>query len=179
MKTTVADFGNLYGTIDERILDAALRASNALSDIGVRHALIGGLAVGAYGYVRATRDIDFLLHDEGFEHRSSGILTLKAGVPIESNGVRVDTLSEPDVNVESASTFVWPGGRMIPIPVLHLGPLVFLKLKAYRRRDQEDVVELLRCGVNAAEILEYLESKGNVLSLERFETLMDRAGEDE
>jgi hypothetical protein len=45
-------------------------ASATLSELGVRHALVGGLAVGAWGYPRNTRDIDFLVGEEAFVHRA-------------------------------------------------------------------------------------------------------------
>jgi len=37
-----------------------LNASNALTKIGVPHALIGGFAMASYGHHRTTVDVDFL-----------------------------------------------------------------------------------------------------------------------
>ena len=37
-------------------------AHRALSEIGVEHALIGGLSLGGYGVHRATMDVDLLIH---------------------------------------------------------------------------------------------------------------------
>lgn len=39
----------------------------SLAKEGVRYALVGGLAVAVYGGVRATRDIDFLVHPDDAE----------------------------------------------------------------------------------------------------------------
>lgn len=40
--------------------------SEALTSLGVRHALVGGLAVGVHGHPRATKDIDFIVGAEAF-----------------------------------------------------------------------------------------------------------------
>jgi len=50
------------------ILDA-IESSRRLGELGIPHALIGGVAVGLYGHVRATRDVDFLVGDEAFEKK--------------------------------------------------------------------------------------------------------------
>ncbi len=42
-------------------------SSLQLTCAGVRHVLIGALAVGAWGYPRASKDVDFLVGDEAFD----------------------------------------------------------------------------------------------------------------
>jgi hypothetical protein len=49
----------------------------ALADHGVRFVVVGGLAVGAWGYVRATRDVDVMLAD-GEENWSAAAVALRA-----------------------------------------------------------------------------------------------------
>ncbi|MCA9491982.1 MAG: hypothetical protein KC621_18745, partial [Myxococcales bacterium] len=44
----------LERVVAPRVLEDALRVSGALSDLGVPHALVGGLAVGLHGHPRAT-----------------------------------------------------------------------------------------------------------------------------
>src|SRR5262245_7034073 len=119
------DIALLEGVIDARILGAARMASEAMTRSGIRHVLIGCLAVGAYGYVRATKDVDFLVGSEGFEHHGGGIVTLK--VPIEVNGVPVDSLAEDALRDEMDSPVESRG-----IPVVSVGALFLLKLKAHR-----------------------------------------------
>ncbi len=61
-------------------LDPMKLASEALTRAGVRHVVVGDLAVGANGYPRATKDVDFLVGSEAFEHHAGGLVTLRAGV---------------------------------------------------------------------------------------------------
>ena len=51
----------LEGVVAREVLDAMRIASLALKRAGVRHVVVGGLAVGANGFPRATRDVDFLV----------------------------------------------------------------------------------------------------------------------
>ena len=56
----------LKGVVAPELIARAERVSRLLTELGVPHSLIGGLAVGAHGHVRATRDIDFLVGDQAF-----------------------------------------------------------------------------------------------------------------
>jgi hypothetical protein len=62
----VPDLTLVEGVVSDKILRAAHAASSAYTKLGIRHALVGGLAVGAYGYARATKDVDFVVGDEAF-----------------------------------------------------------------------------------------------------------------
>jgi hypothetical protein len=169
----VPDFSLLEGVVAPRILQAARDASSSMHRAGIRHALIGGLAVGAYGYVRATRDVDFLVDDHAFEHHGGGIVTHKPGVPIAVHGVAVDVLSDP----AAASVLdnpIYSDG----VPIVDLEALIYLKLKAHRRRDQEDVVELLRAGYDESRIRAYLKKHGPEL-VDRFSEWVRLADEEE
>jgi hypothetical protein len=167
------DFKLLDGVVSTRILDATIQASKALDKLGVRHALIGGLAVGCYGYPRATKDVDFLIGDEGFEEHGGGIVTFKDGMPIFVNGVVVDVLADETVEDQVEEPIESEG-----IPIVDPEALVYLKLKAWRRRDQEDVVQLLKKGLNDRPIREYLQDVAPDL-VEKFDELVDRADDAE
>ena len=39
--------------------DATVKTASQLDHLGIRCALAGGLAVGAYGYIRTTADVNF------------------------------------------------------------------------------------------------------------------------
>jgi hypothetical protein len=151
MSKTRPDLHLLDDVVAQRILDAAHEASKKLKAAGVRHALIGGLAVGAYGYPRATKDVDFLMGDEGFEHHGP-LISFKYGMPISVNGVAVDLLPADilDKELDSVKT---SGG----IPIVEPEVLIYMKLKANRRRDQQDVVALLRAGLDRRKVRAYLE----------------------
>lgn len=177
----VPDFKLLEDAVAPRILDAARAASKALTAAGIRHVLIGGLAVGAWGYIRATKDADFLVGPEAFEQHAGGIVTFKPGVPIEIGGVPVDLLmvdrvGELDMDQEDPL-------KSRGIPIVDIELLVYLKLVAFRRRDKEDVVALLKAGHNDREIRTFLENTrsfwaGSHDLLDRFEELVRFADED-
>jgi hypothetical protein len=147
-------------------------AARALAALGVRHALAGGLAVGAYGYPRATQDVDLLVGDEAFERRPGGLVTLKPGVPIEVDGVAVDLLS-----AGAGEEFLERALPSRPSEVPAVVPaeaLVYLKLKSPRLRDRADVVELLKAGLAAPGVRRYLERFAPAL-LARFDDCVAQA----
>jgi hypothetical protein len=80
----------LEGVVAQEVLDAMRVASATLKRVGVRHVVVGGLAVGANGFPRATKDVDFLVGDEAFERHPGGLVTLRPGVPFQVNRVAVD-----------------------------------------------------------------------------------------
>jgi hypothetical protein len=51
-------FEALADAVAPKVLLDAVDASRRLSELGVPHALIGGLAVGVHGHPRATKDVD-------------------------------------------------------------------------------------------------------------------------
>ena len=91
-RVNLMDLKEVFRFAARRVRDAAIKSAAQLNGLGIRYALAGGLAVGAHGYVRATVDVNFLLGEEAFEHHGS-VVTFKAGVPIEVDGVRIDYLS--------------------------------------------------------------------------------------
>lgn len=139
----------LEGIVSQRVLDAMRGAANAMAGMGVRHLVVGGLAVVANGYARTTSDVDFLVGEEAFTHHDGGIVTVR--VPIQVHGVAVDCLSiaadEPYL-VEALST---QPGTFAPAPVL-----VYLKLKSPRLKDRADIVELVKAGIDIVACREYL-----------------------
>lgn len=155
MATETPDISLLEGVVAPRILEAMILASAQLRHAGVRHALVGGLAVGAYGYPRATRDVDFLVGDEAFEFWPSGIITMRPGVPISIGNVAVDSLSiaegESYLNAAVDAPHMNRG-----IPVAPVEVLIYLKLKSPRQKDAADIVELLKAGVDEGVVNAYL-----------------------
>ncbi len=166
------DLNSVFEFVSPKIRDAALKTAAQLSHLGIRHALVGGLAVGAHGYVRATKDVDFLVGDEAFEHHGV-LVTFKSGVPIEVDGVRIDYLSPAalGVHMESALDAVT---ESVGVKVIGVEPLIFMKLLARRRQDLLDVVEVLKAGANARLIRSYLEEKSPEL-LESFDRLVEES----
>lgn len=117
--------------------------------------LVGGLAVGAHGYVRATTDVDFItrlplteacarLKAHGFaaELRRGDVLEgdfpcVKATV----DGTRVDVMP-PIVAIEWERAIELPIGRRVRLRVVDLAGLIRLKMRAGGPKDLMDVAAL-------------------------------------
>ena len=146
---TTPDRTLLKGIVSPRVLEAMQRASEVMAALGVRHTVVGGLAVGANGYPRTTVDVDFLVGEEAFEHHAAGVVTLR--VPVEVNGVAVDCLSiAPDELFLVKAVGVTPGS-FAPAPVV-----VYLKLKSPRAKDRADIIELIKAGIDLNACRRYL-----------------------
>ena len=137
-----------------------------LDELDIPYAILGALALNAYGYLRATVDVDVLLTREGLERFKAaslgrGYLEKFPG----SRGVR-DTERRVDIDVVLAGEF--PGdGRPKPVSfpdpragtvggaafrLVSLRTLIELKIASgmtapHRLKDLADVIELIR--VNA------------------------------
>jgi hypothetical protein len=162
---TKPDLSLLVDVVSPKVLEARTLASEALATAGVRHVVVGGLAVGANGHPRATKDVDFLVGDEAFEHHGK-LVTLRAGLPFQVDGVAVDYLS-PDADegfLEAALTS--PPGSVIDAPAL-----VYLKLKAMRMQDRADVVALIKASLDVDACRAYLRAHAPTF-VERFDALV-------
>jgi len=63
----VSSFEDLAEVVAPQVLLDAIRVGDRLTELGVPHALIGGLAVGLNGHPRATKDVDYMVGPEAFE----------------------------------------------------------------------------------------------------------------
>jgi hypothetical protein len=149
---TKPDPGALQGVVSDRVLKAQQVASAILARAGVRHVVIGGLAVGANGYPRATRDVDFLVGSEAFITHEGGVVTIHPEVPFQVNGVAIDLLSPQPGEDFLEATLAAPPGSFVEAPVL-----VYLKLKSPRHKDRTDVIEMIKGGIDAGACRDYLE----------------------
>jgi hypothetical protein len=157
-----------------RVRDAALQAAAQLQALRIRYALAGGVAVGAYGYLRATGDVDFLVGDEAFEHHGA-LVTFKPGVPIQVGGVLIDYISARTLGA-NVETLLQNPPQSAGLPVVPIEVLIYMKLVAGRRKDQLDVVELVKAGANPASLRNYLQQHASDL-LPLFEQLAREAQE--
>jgi hypothetical protein len=142
--------------VAEPVRAAMTEAGRRLGELGIRHAIVGGLAVGVYGAPRNTTDVDFLVGIEAFEG-SGLVLTHRAGVPVRVGEVAVDLIPAEEPALERAlaeGTEVAPNLRVVPLPVL-----IQMKLRALRPHDQDDVLRLIQAGADLGEIREYLRTE--------------------
>lgn len=169
------DLNDIFRFVAPEVRTAAIQTSEQLKKIGVRHALAGGLAVGAHGYVRATTYVDFLVGEEAFESHG-GLVTFKAGVPIEVGGIRIDYLSPVALGAHMERALE-QAPQSLELAVVPIEALIYMKLVAKRRKDLLDVVELLRRVTCEKAISDYLQTHSPEL-LPLFHTLSAEALED-
>jgi hypothetical protein len=119
--------------------------------------LVGGLAVGAHGYVRATADVDLIVKGSLGSVRArlkrNGIqASLHRGHPAEGDfpclkgtlaGVPFDIMP-PLVSLDWQRAVRVPVGQNEALPIVDLGGLIRLKLRAQGPRDLLDVAALVR-----------------------------------
>jgi hypothetical protein len=168
---SVPNVARMNGVVAPCVLAAMRITDKILTKAGIRHVLVGGLAVGAYGYPRATDDADFLVDDTAIVRRH-GVSSMRPEIPIDVRGVSVDTIwaNFPEEYGAIASSPVGGSGiRVAPIAVI-----VAMKLRARRRRDDGDVVELLVRGVDENAVRTAL-SKFDVGLVGRFDQLAEQA----
>jgi hypothetical protein len=146
------DLGAVLQLLAPKFTEAILGASERLREMGVRHALVGGIAVGAHGEPRNTKDVDFLVGNEAFDTRGV-VLSFREGLPIRVAGVDVDLIPEfedapedavflPEVQDLSSAT-------VDQVPVAPVEIVAYMKLRAYRLQDRADLLNLLQSGHGA------------------------------
>lgn len=149
---------------------AAEEISREFSERGIRHAIVGGLAVVAHGYARSTADVDILVTEaERVQGRPLGI----PGVSFEKSGVPVDVLfiEKHERFLRDAVTEAEGTPPIIPFPAL-----AYLKLKAGRAKDFADLVELLKADpTKVAPAREWLHRNTPFWIASRFENVVSAA----
>lgn len=134
------------------------RMARRLEKAGIPYAVVGGMAVNAHRYERTTKDVDFLLTQEGFAEFAQRFVK-RLYTPVPDRPFRfVDRTSRITIDILVTGNFPGsgdPGPIAYPDPeavgevvdrirVLNLVTLIELKLAARRHRDFGDVVELIR-----------------------------------
>ncbi|MDX1520056.1 MAG: hypothetical protein R3264_00335 [Anaerolineae bacterium] len=166
------NLNDVFQFVAPKVREAAIKTAAQLDHLGIRYALAGGLAVGAYGYIRTTAVVDFLVGEEAFEHHGL-VVTFKPGVPIEVDGIRVDYVSSISLGEQMEAVLDHPltseGIAIVPVEAL-----IYMKLVAKRRKDQVDVIELIKAGANVKSTQQFLEQFASDL-LPLFEELLSEA----
>ncbi len=142
----------LAQVVSPAILQRAARVSRLLTELGVPHALIGGLAVGVHGHPRATKDVDFLVGPEAFE-RTSPFAVYREELKEIARVGETDIMAAPEKYPALSEELRLEDD----LPVVSLRGLVLMKLDANRARDREDVRVLVAAQpTRQSEILSYL-----------------------
>lgn len=177
MKRPGADLKPVAEVVSAGVWRAMIDGSSLLTSLGIRHALVGGLAVGAHGWPRATRHVDFLVDDSAWLKTEAGLVVMRAGLPIEAHGVPIDTLSirEDEKHLESAITSAEVSEG---VPVAPVEAVVYMKLASPRAKDRVDVIELIKAGLDRDRVRRYLEAFAPQMK-ERFESAVQTAESEE
>lgn len=165
-KSALGSFGALEEGSKRPVVEVAREVSDRLRQRGVPHALVGGLAVGAHGWERYTKDVDVLVPSTRRDVlRTAARSTLYRldimraplrGIRFYRHGVAVDTMQPLPSGKFLDAELVLPAAGEAP-PVIGLPALVYMKLASNRAKDRADVVELLKAGRDAG-VREYLDA---------------------
>jgi len=158
----------------EHLWAALLNGARCLNELGAHYVVGGGLAMGMHGRERATKDVDFFLV-ENPDHLAPVIQALKTRdffphtieqpsfMPpdalfwwqpfqyglTDAPPVDVDLLvSEHEFAAFLHATGLEQEVQGVRLRVLSAEGLILLKLKAYRLRDQDDLIFLFRANPN-------------------------------
>ena len=138
-----ASIDNLHACVSQITIDGIRIVSSILTRQGIRHALVGGMAVACHGYPRTTDNMDFAVRECAFEYHDK-ITLLRAGLPVKYMGIRVNYVTfTTKVEKELLEQYL-----VVPslnyVPVMPLGPLIAMKLMASRLKDKADICEMLK-----------------------------------
>ena len=146
-----------------KVHETLRRVSQRMTDLGIPHAVVGGLALFEYGFRRFTEDVDLLVTTEGHQRTHAELEGRGYLPPFDGSKHLRDT--ETKVKIEFLKTGQFPGdGLPKPIafpdpeqvavmidgiPYITLVTLIELKLasgmtKPDRMKDLTDVLELIK-----------------------------------
>lgn len=145
--------------LSEGMRAAVLAACDAYAALGVPYALVGGLAAGARGRPRFTKDVDFLVGEEAFT-RSGLIISFAKPMPLQAGDVAIDPIPLPDdprrkevlAQALAGAEIDDTTGRRVPI--LTGTWLAYMKLASPRGKDRDDIVGMIQTGTVDREALE-------------------------
>ena len=186
----------------DRVHQTMRRVAETLERVGIKYAIIGGMAVNAHHHERTTKDVDFLLSAEGL--RTLRQLASNAGFDPSPGRPRrfVDRITGVAFDVLVTGMFPGsgaPGPIAYPNPadvsqsvdqfqVVNLPTLIQLKLAAHRYQDFADVVNLIRANsldeglqlqLHPSVRDDYIECLEEKRREDEYEARQDQAGEDE
>lgn len=147
-----------------------------LGGLGIPYAIVGAMALNAYGYVRATVDVDVLLTRDGLDRFRTTFLGRGYVEKVPGGRGLRDTVHNVDIDVLIAGDYPGDGAEKpvaFPDPeeaaivgerfsLLPLEKLIELKLAAgmtapHRLRDLADVLDLIRVNGLPAALSEELD----------------------
>ncbi len=213
MHQTTQRIDRLSPRTEERFVDGARQAASffmsksnvhltlerlvdRLTRLEIPHAIVGALALNAYGYQRTTTDVDVLVRPEGLEAFKKAYLGRgymerfpgSKGLRDTVQNVKIDVLLSGDYpgdGKEKPVAFPDPADAAVRgerFALLPLETLIELKLASgmtapHRLRDLADVIELVRVNALPRELAESLDPYVRDKYLELWQAA--QAGDDE
>jgi hypothetical protein len=146
----LVSINNLKSIASPALHTAASEVSEMLRHSGVRHVVVGGVAVSCNGYARTTSNVDYAVGPCAFEYRNKALF-LRADLPVKYLGIPIHYVapSNPFEQAMLEQYLVIPDKGQVPI--LPIKPLVVMKLISRRHKDLADLVELLKRWVKEIE----------------------------
>ena len=135
------DLKQQFEVVHPDITQATRVASAKLAELGVRHVLVGGMAVGAYARPRATKDVDFMVGPEAWPTEGV-IVSAIPGLPFRVGKIDVDTLMAPG-EAPGIVEALERGITSENIPIVPPEVLILMKVIAGRAQDIADIHALL------------------------------------
>ena len=149
----ICSIDNLTGCVPQTQIEGLRAVSEIFRKNGVKHVVVGGLAVGANGYLRNTNNIDFLVDDNAFIYRDK-VIYVRSDLPIKYFGTRVNWISmAPSEKPIFGKYLMLPARDQVPI--MPVEPLVAMKLIAGRHKDRTDIIELVKVLADTSSIVEF------------------------
>ena len=146
----LVSINNLKSVASLALHTAASEVSAMLRHSGVRHVVVGGVAVCCNGYSRTTSNVDYAVGTGAFESRNKA-LYLRPDLPVKYLGIPVHYVA-PTNSFEQAMLEQY---MVIPdwgqVPILPIKPLIVMKLISHRHKDLADLVELLKRRISEIE----------------------------
>jgi len=150
----ICSIDNLMGCVPQTQIDGLRIVSEVFRKTGVKHVVVGGLAVGANGYLRNTNNIDFLVDSNAFIFRDK-VEYVRSDLPIKYFGTRVNWVSlAPSEEPIFGKFLLLPTQGQVPI--MPIEPLIGMKLIAARHKDRTDIIELIKVRSNLTSITEFV-----------------------
>lgn len=145
-----------------------------LEEAGIPFYVAGGIAVGAYGEPRATKDIDILLPLN--EWTKSGSLILVP--PVDTSDLsKVELIVMPQQIQELESVAIDTAKKWEDVSFVSPEVLTVMKLEAFRLQDQADIAALLEAGLDeraVLDVIEHLQPERQHSLLSRFKDVLER-----
>lgn len=151
---SICSIDNLTGCVPQTQIDGMRMVSEIFRKSGVKHVVVGGLAVGANGYLRNTNNLDFLVDDNAFIFTDK-VVYVRRDLPIKYSGTRVNWVSmRPSEEPTFGKYLLLPARDQVPI--MPIEPLIGMKLIANRHKDRTDIIELIKIRSNLTPITEFV-----------------------